>query len=455
MKGIVKLKTIIIVGITKLISIGIQFFFHRSASTWPGHIALKLDSDFIQNILQNQSIQIIFVAGTNGKTTTSSLIRHLIEQNSISVLQNQAGANLTNGIASSLVQSADWQGKFSAQCAVFEVDENSLPVLLGQVKPKAIVIMNLFRDQLDRYGEVNVIADKWRAALNQLTEQTHLILNGDDPQIYFLGKHTSAKVSYFGLGQQWMTEKPIPHDVDSVYCPECGEKLNYKVMSFSHLGDFHCGKCGFKREKVVTFAQENFKYPLKGVYNMYNVHAAILAVQRVFSFNPAKIAACLNTFQPAFGRQETITYQNRSILVLLSKNPTGFNQSIEFILTQYPPQTTNLLILLNDRIPDGRDVSWIWDVEYQKLIDYPQIFLGGDRVFDLAIRFQYCFPHKPKVLTTADSTIQFEHITLQPDFAAIVKQAVNRTDPKHTLVILPTYSAMLDCRKLLTGKEIL
>lgn len=414
-----------------------------SGSTWPGNIALLINKNFIKEyIYRNKHIKVILIAGTNGKTTTSKLIKHILEKDGKKVFHNETGANLLNGIASCLIKYSNFKGILNFDIAIFENDENTLPQILSELRPSAVVILNLFRDQLDRYGEVNIVANKWKYALENLDEKTSVYLNGDDPLISYLGKDLKSKIFYFGLDKTFMTKQEIPHDVDSIYCPNCSHKLSYDVISYSHLGDFNCERCGFKRHKTETFCNEKINYPLIGKYNIYNTNAAILLTNTYFSIPVDKISNYINNFKPAFGRQEIIRYKNKNIALLLSKNPTGFNQSIK-VVTDSKIKNKNLLIVLNDRIPDGKDVSWIWDVDFEKLQDISGlIYISGDRAYDLAIRLKY-------------EEFKNSSLKIYADLKEAIKAAVEETHQNETLYILPTYSAMLEVRKILKGRSIL
>lgn len=410
-----------------------------SGSTWSGHIALMRDKNFIKKILtKNQKLKVILIAGTNGKTTTGKMLQTILEENDNKVFQNDAGANLLNGIASSLIKHSDLTSMIDYDFAVFEVDENNVSLLLDNINPEVIVLLNLFRDQLDRYGEVNTIADKWEKALGMIDKKTILILNADDPKIAYLGYKIKNKVKYFGVKG---ARQDIDHASDSTYCPKCGDKLDYKSVTFSHLGDWKCKNCELKKTKTDL---ENFEmYPLPGLYNKYNTHAAILTA-RILGVSDNKIKRALKKFKPAFGRQEIIEHKGKKIQIFLSKNPASFNQSLATINDL---GARNLLIILNDRIPDGRDVSWIWDIDFENnLKNFKNISLSGDRVYDMALRLQY---------TNNESRITNNGIKIYENLREAVDASLRKIISSEILYILPTYSAMLDLRKILTGKAIL
>lgn len=434
------IKNKIIVVIAEVVSRVIKTFGLGSGSTWPGEIALRLNPQFIKEVLKDSSTKIILIAGTNGKTTTSKLIRFILEKNGHKVFQNNEGANLLNGVASTLVRQEALL-HFGGAIGIFEVDENSLPLVLKQMQPRAIVLLNLFRDQLDRYGEVNIIADKWKESIQQLPSTTSLMLNGDDPQIAFLGKDIKATTHFFGINHKHLTPKDIPHDVDSTYCPQCGQRLIYSEMSYSHLGNYHCEACGFRRPRVITYSDDILSSSLHGIYNIYNITAAVLLLTIVFGIEIDDITKYLKEFKPAFGRQEQLEYKGRTITIQLSKNPAGFNQSVSVAQEIIEKNGGNILLVLNDRIPDGTDISWIWDVELEEIRKFTEkVFVSGDRVYDMALRMKYG---------------GFEKIETDEVLENAIEKVVSATPEGGTVVILCTYSAMLEVRKIIIGRKLL
>jgi len=420
--------------------IQVSKFRNRSGSTWPGHIALKIDPKFIQKILQkNSHLDIILVAGTNGKTTTSKLIQEVLEKIGKNVFRNAAGANLLNGIASALIKHSSMNGVISHNIAIFEIDENNLPILITELSNLenriSIILLNLFRDQLDRYGEVNTVAKNWLEALKKLPDDTNLITNGDDPMLRFIGEESGLVVNFFGLEKTLMKKREISSDVDFLYCPRCSTKLVYSKRSYSHLGNFSCPKCKFSNNNSITY--KNLSTPMSGIYNLYNSSAATVLLEKIYKVDEKTIKRSLKNFSPAFGRQELISYKGQNIFLMLSKNPTGFNQSIEAILEQ--DKTPQLMLLLNDRIPDGRDVSWIWDVDFELLKSAGKIITSGDRAYDMGLRIKY-----------ADIPQE-----IVEELSRAIEKSLSFLPKNKTLYILATYSAMLETRKLLKGRTIL
>lgn len=434
---------LLLIFLGKFIIFVSRLFNLGNGSTWPGHIALLINKNFIKDMLKSkgQRPKTILVAGTNGKTTTSKLIETILEKNGERVFQNTAGANLLNGIASSLLLHSSILGVVNYDFAIFEIDENTLPLILKEISnPDFVIILNLFRDQLDRYGEVNAIAKKWSDALRKLNKKTTVILNADDPQVASLRLHPKGvNVKFFGLNDKNLATSEKQHAADSNYCPKCGSKLDYSAIYYSHLGNWTCPGCGNARPKLNLSTSSVF--PLLGIYNRYNTIAAILLAQEI-GINKNKIISALKDFQPAFGRQEALDINGKKIQLFLSKNPTSLNESLKTISDL---KAKNLLLVLNDRIPDGRDVSWIWDVDFEGIVNkFKNIIISGDRAYDMGLRIKYtqCITH--------DSLF-----VIQEYLGKAIALSLEKTPKFETLYILPTYSAMLEVRKILTGRKIL
>lgn len=426
-----KTRSLVLLG--KVISKTSKLLGKGNGSTWPGHIALKLYKPFIKHLLRNTPTKVILVVGTNGKTTTTKILATILEASEYTVFQNTSGANLLNGIASSLLLNTNAYGRLTADYAIFEVDENNLPRVLDEITPAAIIALDLFRDQLDRYGELDTIAKNWSLAFTKLPSTTHLILNADDPLMAYLGKNTPATVHYFGLSDG--KKSSLSHAADTTYCPNCNHKLTFTKITYSHLGQWQCKNCKLHRP---TPNLTSVHFPLDGIYNKYNTLAAALAA-KAMGLLDSQIDVALHTVTPAFGRQEKLSYQGKDIQLFLSKNPTGFNESLRTIKGM---NAKYVLFLLNDRIPDGTDVSWIWDIDLEEYVHhFESITVSGDRAYDMALRVQYA---------NADGPFHAEE-----NLKKALVYALDQTPSLQTLYILPTYSAMLDVRKILTGRKIL
>lgn len=437
---------ILLISIGKLTALFSRTLNFGGGSTWPGHIVLELKPTILGEFAKNFHGTIILIAGTNGKTTTAKMLRTILEHQGIRVTHNEAGANLLNGIASAFIQNTSILGRALTELAIFEVDENTLPAAIEQLSPDVIVLLNLFRDQLDRYGEVDIIANKWNSALQNLSKSTGVILNADDPYIAYLGKNLQ-NVHHFGINDKKNYRKTPQHAMDAAYCPQCAAKLRFSGIYFSHLGVWRCPSCDLARPKIDP---NDVTSPLPGLYNEYNVRAALLAAKTI-GIDRKKAIKTLTCFAPAFGRQEEFEVNGKKVKIFLSKNPTGLNESLR---TVSELGGNHLLLVLNDRIPDGRDVSWIWDVDFEELESKKNITVSGDRAFDLGLRLKYTSSSK---IQSSKFKVQNHSVKFKifEDLAQAISSALNQIRDNDTLFILPTYSAMLEVRKILTGKKML
>ncbi len=415
-----------------------------AGSVLPGTIASRIQPQVLSLLSSQVKFGVILVVGTNGKTTTSLLLKKILERQGWQVAHNVAGANLQNGLITTLLENTDLTGKLKADYAILEVDENVLPKVLPQIKPKYILGLNLFRDQLDRYGEVDIISQRWKGAIAQLSPETLVMLNADDPTLCYLGQQLPQRVLFFGLSEPDKYLDEIPHAVDSIYCPSCGHSLEYEGVYLSHLGDFHCPSCGFTKSKLAVDSRE-WRQILIGIYNKYNTLAAVLATQEM-GIDRAVIAETIENFRAAFGRAEELEVGGKKVRILLSKNPVGMNETIRAVndINSGVASPTTLMVL-NDRTPDGTDVSWIWDVDTEKLVaSGGTIVVSGDRVYDMALRLRY-----------SERNGRGCRLIVKEDLPSAIATALECTVAGETLHILPTYSAMLEVRELLTGRKIL
>ena len=436
------------VGLAKTVTGVVRSLRLGAASVLPGEISRRLHPRLLPLLFEQVSNGVILVVGTNGKTTTSLLLKQILSDRGFQVVHNSSGANLINGLITALLNSTDITGKLSADYAILEVDENILPLLLKDCQPKYILALNLFRDQLDRYGEVDTIAQRWDKAISSLPADTTIILNADDPTLSNLGQQLKQKVIYFGLNEPDLYLEEIPHAVDSIYCPNCGHLLNYQGVYLSHLGDYQCPSCGFEKSKTNLDSKE---YPqiLIGVYNKYNTLAAALLAQEI-GINNSDIFSTIKNFKAAFGRAEELEIDRKQVRILLSKNPVGMNETIRAVNNlKKAGKSSVTLLVLNDRIPDGTDVSWIWDVDTEELVKLGgTLIVSGDRVYDMALRLTYSYPE------IEPSKTNFKLI-VKEDLQQAINTALECTPVTETLHIIPTYSAMLEVREILVGRKIL
>ncbi|MBN3960535.1 Mur ligase family protein [Nostoc sp. NMS8] len=429
------------VSVAKSVTFIVRSLRLGAASVLPGSIARRIEPRLLQLLSQQVKNGVILIAGTNGKTTTALLLCTILERKGFRVTHNSTGANLENGLMTALLESTNLLGTLNTDYAILEVDENIVPRVLAPLQPRIILCLNLFRDQLDRYGEVDTISKRWTKVISTLPAETVVIPNADDPTLSNLGQQLPQRVLFFGLNEPENYLEAIPHAVDSIYCPKCGHSLDYKGVYLSHLGDFTCPKCGFTKSKP-TLESNKWSQILVGLYNKYNTLAAATAAIEL-GIDEVTIRDTINTFQAAFGRAEDLVINGKRVRILLSKNPVGTNETIR-VVTQSTDKTT--LLVLNDRTPDGTDVSWIWDVDTEKLVERGgTLVVSGDRVYDMALRLRYS-------QKSPESNL---NLIVEEDLRQAIATALEHTPENETLHILPTYSAMLEVREVLTGRKIL
>jgi UDP-N-acetylmuramyl tripeptide synthase len=440
-KFINRLRLAIAVSVAKSVTFGVRELRLGAASVLPGSIARRIEPQLLQLLSQQVKNGVILIAGTNGKTTTSLLLCEILQRQGYRVAHNSTGANLENGLMTALMENSNLLGKLDVDYAILEVDENIVPLVLAPIQPKLILCLNLFRDQLDRYGEVDTISKRWTKAIATLPSQTIVVANADDPTICYLGQQLSQqRVSFFGLNEPENYLEAIPHAVDSIYCPKCGHALDYKGVYLSHMGEYSCPSCGFSRSQP-TLDSSEWQQILVGLYNKYNTLAAATAAKEL-GVDEAIIRDTIPNFQAAFGRAEELKINGKNVRILLSKNPVGTNETIR-VVTQSSDTTT--LLVLNDKSQDGEDVSWIWDVDTEKLVERGgTLVVSGDRAYDMALRLRY-----------SESSPQSNfNLIVEENLRQAINTALERTPLNETLHILPTYTAMLDVREALTGRKI-
>jgi len=426
--------------------------FGSGATAAPGLIALKIDPNFVRKLNRKIKFGSVIVSGTNGKTTTTRLIYDILSTK-YKVIHNRQGSNLLRGIASTLIANSSILGKLKFDLALWELDEAILPEAIENVSPKTIVLLNLFRDQLDRYGEVDSIRAKWQKSLRTLPKNTTLILNCDDPGISILENSFAGKKIFFGVSDSKVKLPAVVGVADVKHCLVCGAGLIFTAQLSAHLGHYRCSNCDFRRPTPnVSTVNLNFKpdfstsitlstngqtlninYSLPGLYNVYNILAAA-AVSSHYNIDFSTVKNKIKEFSTAFGRFQKTKIKDRKLVTFLIKNPAGAN---EVIRTISQLSKINLLVILNDKIADGRDVSWIWDTDWEILKDkVDNIFISGIRRFDMALRLKY-----------AGFKLSKNNIYKEVNYSIL--NALQKLSTKDTLIVLPTYTALLDVQKTL------
>ncbi len=418
-------------------------------TTLPGKILWKLDRGALDTLAGRLAEGSVVVSATNGKTTTTAMAARILG-NTRRLAWNSSGANLASGVASTLLNASN------AELGLLEVDEFALPEMLRRVRPRVVVLGNLFRDQLDRYGELEHIAERWREAAARLPAETVLVVNGDDPLVADIadGRETALR---YGLDDPRVARPALQHAADSKYCLRCGTPYAYAAAYVGHLGDYLCSACGHGRPTLDVVAgeieshgleatsfllstpagAERVRLPLPGLYNVYNALAAA-SLCLTLGTTLRDVTTGLEGFQAAFGRFERIEVRGKSLVLLLIKNPAGANEVVRTLQEGGVPRT--LMIALNDAIADGRDVSWIWDVDFEPLLeDAERLVVSGDRAAELALRFTYAgFPAA--------------RLEVVPELSAAVDRALALVPEGGELAVLPTYTAMLRLRSVLAGR---
>ncbi len=421
----------------------------------PGLVAERVDPGLERTLAARLGQGSALVTGTNGKTTTARLVRGICREAGLRPVANREGSNMMRGVAAALAESASWDGRFRApgkRVGLFEVDEATMPLVARAVEPRAVLFTNLFRDQLDRYGEVETVATLWRTALRSFPAEVTLVLNADDPAVASLSDVALGRVVLYGVDDETQAGGPLEHAADARWCYACGAELEYTVVFYGHLGHWRCPGCrrarptpdvavsslmtaddGMSVTLTTPTGEVTVRLPLAGLYNAYNA-AAAAALAVALGIETGAIERGLAGATAAFGRQERLTVDGRAVQVILAKNPAGVNQVIRTITADGAPK--HLAVFLNDDIADGRDISWIWDVDFELLSgNVASLVVSGRRAWDMALRLKYAgLGERPDV----------EH-----DAALALRRAIDATPEGGTLYVVPTYTAMLDARNIL------
>ncbi len=420
-----------------------------------GHLVPRIAPGALRDVTRSLPHGSIVVSGTNGKTTTTRLLSHILRGAGMRPIHNRAGANLLSGLFTAIAQGTDWQARPLGDVGLFEVDEATVPAALQHIQPRVLLLHNIFRDQLDRYGEVHFVARLWRESVAALPPETTVLLNADDPLVAGLPSLTSGPtVLTYGIDDESVGSPTLPHAADARLCPRCGGALRYSLVFYGHLGHYQCTNCEFARPtpSVVATAIEllgdegsnltistpdgvmRARLRLPGLYNVYNALAAV-AVCISLGIRRDTVARGLETFTAAFGRLERIQVEDRQLFLALVKNPVGFTEVLRTILTR--PGRRTLLIAINDLFADGTDVSWLWDVEFERLRDRVNVAVcTGLRADDMAVRLKY-------------AGVEPERIRIDSDPRRAIELALAAAEPAETVYVLPTYTAMLALRDIL------
>jgi UDP-N-acetylmuramyl tripeptide synthase len=417
---------------------------------------LRLDRRSIARLGSRLGDGVTLVSATNGKTTTAGMLAALLAAEGRVPVHNRAGSNMTWGIATALLEQHGREG-------LFEVDEAWLPRVAAELDPSLVVLGNLFRDQLDRYGETEALADAWAGTVDRRDGRTRFVLNADDPLVADLGRDERGDrregIVYFGIDDEAQALPELQHAFDAKHCRRCGHPYAYERAFLAHLGHYSCPGCGAKRPQPEVTATRielhgmsgssltvqtpggelAVDLPLPGLYNAYNALAAIAAALEL-GIAAERIAPALSETRGAFGRVETIAIGAKRVSVLLVKNPAGTNEVLRTLKLEAADGQLDLWIALNDRVADGRDVSWVWDADFELLAGrVRRVVCAGTRAPEMALRLKYAgWPE--------------ESIAVEPEIEASLDRAV--AEAPEQLYALPTYTALLELHKLLSGRGL-
>ena len=448
-----KLKVFIAVAAVRLSHFAIRLL-HRGGTAMPGRIALKICPELLGEL--SRGVQTVVITGTNGKTTSSRMVENAFAAEGLDYLANRSGANLMSGITTEFALNSTLSGKCRKKWAVIECDEAAARKTLGCLRPRVVVVTNLFRDQLDRYGEVTHTLENIREGLKN-TPDAVLCLNADCSLTSSLARDLPNRAVFFGLGPGAGTRGERPELSDASHCLYCKAEYEYDYVTYGHLGGFRCPKCGYARHdtdvgvlsidamdpdgSLVTMdirgEKRQVRINLPAVYNIYNAAGAVTAVTELGLPADAAVAA-VGSFRCGFGRMEQFDIGEKGAKMMLVKNPAGCNQVIDFLLRCEGDM--ELAVCLNDNGADGTDVSWIWDVDFERLAGLGEslrrVTVSGIRAEDMLVRLKY-------------AGLPMEKLALEHDYEKLCDILAGAKAPSF---IIPTYTAMLDLRACLVRR---
>ncbi len=427
----------------------------RGGTTLPGRVLLRLAPRAITDLAARLPQGSAVLSATNGKTTTAAMVAAILGRRGLRLVHNRAGANLAWGVASALLDAARPGGRVAGDLGLFEVDEFWLDRVVPQVRPRALLLGNLFRDQLDRYGELETIADRW-AAVVAGAPGTRLVLCADDPLVADLGRDR-ADALRFGVEDDSVALPGLEHAADSKHCRRCGAPYRYEAVFLGHLGRYRCpngdserprpdvaatrvvldGTRGARLRLRTPAGEADVRLPLPGLYNVYNALAAA-SLALALGAGLEDVVAGLEGVEAAFGRGETVRLRERELTLLLVKNPAGANEVLRTLILEDGEH--DVLAVLNDRTADGRDVSWVWDADFEVLAPrLRRVTCSGTRAAELALRMKYAGVPEGRIVVAP---------SLEEGLDGALAGAGGR------VFALPTYTAMLELRALLARRGV-
>ncbi len=417
----------------------------HGGSSLPGLVAGKIYHRCLHDLAGQVRKGIIMVTGTNGKTTTTNMIAGILEKARFKVVANYEGANMASGVTTSFIMKAGLSGKIDCDYAIIEVDEASVPGVMKELNPEIVVITNFFRDQLDRYWEIEKVVGVIRDALNKYG-YANLVLNADDPLVAQFGRITRLPATFYGIGRHGQSTATSTRTREAKRCPFCGAALVYDFFHYGQLGNYRCAECSFKRPEPGLVAMDatvtdkincrmvyngdeaQLAIQTTGIYNLYNALAAF-ATGLQLGIDAAVILSGLNRYRPVTGRMENFDYRGKPVFLILVKNPTGFNEGLSALF--FNQRKKDVFIAINDNDADGKDVSWLWDVDFEILGNGQQFFNSflctGKRGEEMAVRLKY-------------AGVPQDKIAVDPDMPSAVKKILD--GPGKQSYFFSTYTAL-------------
>ena len=422
-------------------------------SNLPGKVARKLAPSVLHSLSEQVKGGVIAVTGTNGKSTTSGLLASILRSAGFELIHNKQGANLVTGITATLIDAATWDGTVQADYCLFETDEAALPLIAKEAKITQVVVTNLFRDQLDRFGELDTTAKLIANGINE--NKSHSVLNADDPNVSQLVPNCPRV--FFGIEsiKSHDQSKTSTQEAELSYCGACGAETKYALIFYGQLGHWSCTKCDFKRPVPSITASDvevgthgsiftlsihgrsaEAVVPLPGLFNVYNALAAA-ASAAALGVTIETIRQGLKNYKTLFGRSERIVIAGKPVLIQLIKNPAGASQAVSAVAAD---TSARIFIAINDNLADGRDISWLWDADFEQLSGHTKsVIVSGQRAEDMAVRMKYAGLSSDKIITV-------------PKLERALEQALDMVQEGETLWLLPTYTCLLELQKILKAR---
>ena len=442
-----RLRRILAVWAAKLAEKISVHIFHRQGVTWAGKIALRLDPSILKTLASQVKKDIFIVCGTNGKTTTNNMLCAALEAEGYKVVCNHTGSNMLNGVAAAFALAAGLSGNLKADYACIEIDEASTRRVFPHFKPDYMVLTNLFRDQLDRYGEIDITMNILKGVMKSAPKMK-VIVNGDDALSAFLAMDSGNPYATYGISKKVTDDSKSNEIREGRFCKKCGALLHYNFYHYSQLGDYACTNCDFKRPELdfdagdvevgetLSFTVEGKRIHAnyKGFYNVYNILAAYAAL-RTGEIEPVHFNQMLSRFHPENGRMEQFQIDGTKIMLNLAKNPAGFNQNISAVMQDQTEK--DIIIVINDNAQDGIDVSWLWDVDFDRFHEdnIHSITVSGIRCQDMRLRMKYV--NIPSLL--------------EADVETAIRKRI--ADGCGNLYVLVNYTALFSTRNVLKRLE--